>query len=257
MSVLWIHSRSILSSLRNPCLYTRTLLLPDPPLPATHQSFHRPPSTPTGILLQSSLSCHRSSYSTSTPPPPSHIDPYFLAYEGPLTGELTSAKAVFLACSAGIALLLGYAYEVQRVGIPYGERRSISAQFSIGGLIDGHAVLATVALCYALVAAFFFFLLRRYVTRVYLYRGGNSARFMALREPLFPSNDKIRFEFGLEDIKGRSAVGPFLKDKAFVNSVVAGKPLFIDPNGFCSVADEDAEVRKRALQLAKLIKEET
>lgn len=176
----------------------------------------------------------------------------FLVYEGPLSDELRSAQIAFLTCSAGIAILLGYAIEVQRVGIPYGVRRTVAEQFSIGGLVDGHALLAFCGLIYGFIVGFFIFLLRRYVTRVYLFRGG-SERFIAQREPLLPVNQKVGLEFGLEDVKGRSSVGPYLKDRAFVNAVIAGKPLFLDPRGFKFVGDEEPEVRHRVLQLADIL----
>ena len=222
-----------------------------PGLFGTHSSSRRSLPVSAGKFFVPSLSLSNvrySSHSSST-----RQNPYFLAYEGSLTPDLTFAKTVFLTCSAGIALLLGYAYEVQRVGIPFGQRRSISSQFAIG-VLDGHTVLAIVGSVYALIAVFFFFLLRRYVTRVYLYRGGSTARFLALRETLSPFNDKIRVEFGLEDVVVRSG-SPIGKGRTFVNAVIAGKPLFIDPNGFTSVADEDSEDRKRALQLAKMFKD--
>ena len=99
------------------------------------------------------------------------------------------------------------------------------------------------------------FLLRRYVTRVFLFRGG-SGRFTALREPILPLNSRPTLEFGLDDVKGRSAVGPYLKDKAFVNAVIAGKPLFLDPKGFQYFGDEDKEIRKRVLKLAEILNDD-
>jgi len=221
-------------------------LIPD--LAGTHPSSRRPPALTLWRLSDPSSQLSYVRYSSSS----TQQNPYFLAHEGPLTPDLTFAKTVFLTCSAGIALLLGYAYEVQRVGIPFGQRRSISSQFAVG-VLDGHTVLAIVASFYVLIGVFFFFLLRRYVTRVYLYRGGTSARFLALRESFFPFNDHIRVEFGLEDVLVRNG-SPMLRGRTFVNAVVAGKPLFIDPDGFTAVADEDAQDRSRALELAKMFK---
>jgi len=247
MYIRWLHPRRIgieirhLPSIKTPVipLLSRTTILStraQQPLAKFSTSSKLPDSLP------------------SPPPRPPHVDPYFLVYEGPLTKDLTHAKTVFLVCSSVVALLLGYAAEVQRVGIPFGVRRTIAEQFSIGGLVDGHMLLAFCGIIYGLIAGFFVFLLRRYVTRVYLFRGG-SGRFMALREPLLPLDQKLRLEFGLEDVKGRSSIGPYLKDKAFVNSVIAGKPVYLDPKGFRYVGDEDAQTRQRVLKLAEILNE--
>ena len=233
------------------------------------------PSPPTCAFRSFSSSSTSSSSSSSSlssssqaPSRPPLRDPYLLVYEGPIVNDINNAKAIFLGVSAAIALLLGYAFEVQRVGIPYGQRRSIATQFSAGGLVDGRWALAAVGFCYLVLTAFFFFLLRRYVTRLYLYRDGagggaqtssppETARFLALREPLLPTNDKVKLEFGLGDVKGRSSVGPYLYDKAFVNAVIAGKPVFIDPNGFKSLRDdEDALSWSKVAELRRLIKAE-